>query len=59
MVLLSLLTGIILLIVAGVTIVSMFSGVGVLLFFCIAAIICVLCGLGTVSYTHQTLPTIA
>ena len=46
MVLLSLLTGIILLIVAGVTRVSMLSGVGVLLFFCIAAIICVLCGLG-------------
>ena len=46
MVLLSLLTGIILLIVAGVTIVSMLSDVGVLLFFCIAAIICVLCGLG-------------
>ena len=46
MCLLSLITAVIILIAAGVTVVSALSGVGVLLFFCIAAIVCVLCGVG-------------
>lgn len=46
MYLLSLITAVIILIAAGVTVVSALSGVGVLLFFCIAAIVCVLCGVG-------------
>ncbi len=33
-----------LLIIAGITVVSLFSGVGVLLFFCIAAIVCIIGG---------------
>ncbi len=46
MYLFSLLAGIILLIAAGLTVVSALSGVGLLLFLCIAAVICVLCGVG-------------
>ena len=46
MYLLSLITAVIILIATGVTVVSALSGVGVLLFFCIAAIVCVLCGVG-------------
>ena len=46
MCLLSLITAVIILIAVGVTVVSALSGVGVLLFFCIAAIVCVLCGVG-------------
>ena len=41
---LTLITLVSLLIIAGITVFSLFSGVGVLLFMCIAAIVCIVSG---------------
>ncbi|MBQ5334010.1 MAG: hypothetical protein J6K92_12255 [Oscillospiraceae bacterium] len=44
MMILTLITLVSLLIIAGITVLSLFSGVGVLLFMCIAAIVCIIAG---------------
>ena len=44
MMILTLISLIALLVIAGITVFSLFSGVGILLFMCIAAIVCIIAG---------------